>query len=219
MDRAARRPSCCCQRAVAVVLSRAKSPRPVFCRWVAVAASSAPLAGSPGFADDCFLSRATEASPALARARSRYGPMDKARRICKNANVQDYGSRDSVYAYITREDLVRIPVAIFFFFFCPLDHLRRGKPNSGVWCRIEYPSTVRAPREIREVPRRRRQVAEGPRGTRRACCRAMGGASTACGWLASPQPSGAFVPLVDRAGLKRTSPQHFRVPARLPTAG
>ena len=44
----------------------------------------------------------------------------EARRICKNANVQDYGSRDSVYAYITREDLVRIPVAIFFFFFCPL---------------------------------------------------------------------------------------------------
>ena len=48
----------------------------------------------------------------------------EARRICKNANVQDYGSRDSVYAYITREDLVRIPVAIFFFFFCPLEHLR-----------------------------------------------------------------------------------------------
>ena len=46
------------------------------------------------------------------------------RRGTSNMCAQDYGSRDSVYAYITREDLVRIPVAIFFFFFCPLDHLR-----------------------------------------------------------------------------------------------
>ena len=117
--------------------------------------------GSPGFADDCFLSRATEASPALARARSRYGPMDKARRICKNANVQDYGSRDSVYAYITREDLVRIPVAIFFFFFCPLDHLRRGKPNSGVWRRM---STL-VPYERRARPAKYHDV--GARSPRR----------------------------------------------------
>ena len=115
----------------------------------------------PGFADDCFLSRATEASPALARARSRYGPMDKARRICKNANVQDYGSRDSVYAYITREDLVRIPVAIFFFFFCPLDHLRRGKPNSGVWRRM---STL-VPYERRARPAKYHDV--GARSPRR----------------------------------------------------
>ena len=139
----------------------------------------------------------------------------EARRICKNANVQDYGSRDSVYAYITREDLVRIPVAIFFFFFCPLDHLRRGKPNSGVWCRIEYPSTVRAPREIREVPRRRRQVAEGPRGT---CCRPMGVASTTCCGLASPQPSDDRRHSSIALFFYGTSPQHFRVPARLPTA-
>ena len=159
MDRAARRPSRCCQRAVAVVSSRAKSPRPVFCRWVAVAASSAPLAGLPGFADDCFLSHATD--PEVSSHRSRYGPMDKARRICKNANVQDYGSRDSVYAYITREDLVRIPVAIFFFFFCPLDHLRRGKPNSGVWRRM---STL-LPYERRARPAKYHDVGtRSPRG-------------------------------------------------------
>ena len=103
----------------------------------------------------------------------------EARRICKNANVQDYGSRDSVYAYITREDLVRIPVAIFFFFFCPLDHLRRGKPNSGVWRRM---STL-VPYERRARPAKYHDVgARSPRGHEvhaARCCRAIGGASTA----------------------------------------
>ena len=107
----------------------------------------------------------------------------EARRICKNANVQDYGSRDSVYAYITREDLVRIPVAIFFFFFCPLDHLRRGKPNSGVWRRM---STL-VPYERRARPAKYHDVgARSPRGHEvhaARCCRAIGGASTACSGL------------------------------------
>ena len=97
----------------------------------------------------------------------------------------DYGSRDSVYAYLMREDLVRIPVAIFFLFFCPLDHLRRGKPNSGVWRRM---STL-VPYERRVRPAKYRDV--GTRSPRRhevhaaRCCRATGGASTACSGLAS----------------------------------
>ena len=182
MDRAARRPSRCCQRAVAVVSSRAKSPRPVSCRWVAVAASSAPLESLLGFSNVELMSNISGGS-----FTSRYGPMDMFHRSLGALRgaahltmcAKDYGSRDSVYAYITREDLVRIPVAIFFFFFCPLDHLRRGKPNSGVWRRM---STL-VPYERRARPAKYHDV--GARSPRRhevhaaRCCRAMGGASTA----------------------------------------
>ena len=55
---------------------------------------------------------------------------------------------------------------------------RPGKPNSGSLAPHGYPRTVRAPRETREVPRRPRQVTEGPGG-------AMEVAATACCGLAS----------------------------------
>ena len=133
--------------------------------------------------------------------------------------AKDYGSRDSVYAYITREDLVRIPVAIFFFFFCPLDHLRRGKPNSGVWRRM---STL-VPYERRARPAKYHDVgARSPRGHEvhaARCGEAMWGASTACCGLASPQPSDDRRHSSIARFFYGTSPPQFCVPARLPTAG
>ena len=78
------------------------------------------------------------------------------------------------------QDLVRIPVAIntrrygpmdkvacALLFFLSVGALAVRKAEFRSLAPHEYPRTVRAPRETREVPRRRHQVAEAPRGTRR----------------------------------------------------